>query len=169
MAIALDVVDLGGVHAAHTAVHRHGQILPRPPGQLANGLLQLLRERKVRHRLEHIVQRPHRVSLDGVLRHIGNENQLHLAVHSADTAGRLHTVQLRHLHIQKNNVIDRPVFFQNFQSIGEHRHLKQRAILPCAALHIACQLFADRCLVLDDCNADHASSASQRSSTAAIT
>ena len=68
-ALTLDIINRSSVQSAHAAVHRHSQIMPRPLGQLVHSLLQLLRERKVRHRLEYVIQRTDGVPLDGILRH----------------------------------------------------------------------------------------------------
>ena len=131
--------------------------------------MQLLREGKIRHRLQHVIQCAYGVPLDGVLGHVRDEDEQHVTVQCADAAGGLHAVEVLHLHIQKNNIVDRPIFFQNFHTVGEHRHLDLGVVLAHIALHIAHQLVADSGLILDDGDADHCSSVSQRSSTAAMT
>ena len=155
VALTLDIIDRSSVQSAHAAVHRHSQIMPCPLGQLVHSLLQLLRERKVRHRLEHVVQRTDGVPLDGILRHVRNKNQQHIAVQLADTAGSLHAVQMLHLYVKKNYVVDRAVVLKDFDAVGEHCHLKLGAILPRVALHIPRQLLPDGGLILYDCNAGH--------------
>ena len=129
------------------------------PGMAADffhSLLQLLGKRKVGHRLEHIIQRPYRIPLDGILRHIGNEDQHHIRIQRPDAPGRLHPVQMLHLHIQEHDVVHRAVIFQNIHAIGKLRHRKLCAVLPGVPLHIAHQLLTHSGLVLHHCNADHA-------------
>ena len=155
MALTLNVVDACRIQSAHAAVHRNGQIVAHTAGQLVHSLLQLLRKGKIRHGLQHIIQRPHRVPLDGILRHVGNKNQQHIAVQRADAAGGLHAVQMRHLNIKKNNVVDRTVFLKDLNAACKGRNLKRCTVLPCIALHIACQLLPDGGLVFHDRNAGH--------------
>ena len=50
------------------ALHGDRQIMPDMAADFFHSLLQLLGKRKVGHRLEHIIQRPYRIPLDGILR-----------------------------------------------------------------------------------------------------
>ena len=155
MAVTFHIVDGGGVQAAHTAVHRDCQVMPRPPGQLVDRLLQLLRKRKVRHGLEHVIQRPHRVPLDGILRHVGDEDEQHIVIQLADALGGLHAVEALHLHIQKDDVEGGTVVFQYFVAVGKAGHLKFGAVLAGVTAHIVGQLVAYRGFVLDNGNFNH--------------
>ena len=129
--------------------------MAHPPCQLVDRLLQLLRKGKIRHGLQHIIQRAHGVPLDGILRHIGDKNQQYIVIQCADAAGGFHTVKVRHLDIQKNYVVDRAVIFENFHAAAKHRDLKRRAVLPRITLHIAGQLLLHGSLVLHNGNARH--------------
>ena len=150
MAFAFDVINARGIQPPQAALHRHRQIVPGAAAQLLLHLLQLLRKRKVRHRLEDIIQRPHRIALDGILRHIGDEHEHHLRVQLPDAPGRLHTVQMLHLDIQKDQVIGRAVILQDLQSVREGLHLKRGPVLPGVPLNVSHQLLPDLRFILHD-------------------
>ena len=69
--------------------------------------------------------------------------------------GRLHPVQMLHLHVQKQDIVHRAVIIQQLYPVGELRHGKLSAILPGVPLHIALQLRPHFCLVLHQSDAYH--------------
>ena len=155
VSLAFQIIDEGRIQPPHPALHRQGQIMPCAAAQLFFGLAQLLRKRKIRHRLEHIVQRAHRVPADGILCHIRDKNDDDVLVQLPHPPGRLHAVQMLHLHVQKQNVVHRAVIIQQLHAVGELRHRELGAVLPGVPLHIALQLRPHLCLVLDQSNAYH--------------
>ena len=155
MALAFHIIDLRGVQPPQAALHRHSQIVPGAAAELFLGLLQLLRKGKIGHRLEHIVQRAHGVALDGVLGHVGDEEEHHVPVQLSDAPGRLHPVQMLHLHIQQDDVVHGAVCIQNLHPIGKFRHRKLGAVLAGIPLDVALQLFPDSRFVFHHGNADH--------------
>ena len=158
VAVTFHIIDGGGVQAAHAAVHGDGQIMPRPPCQLVDRLLQLLRKGKVRHRFQYIVQRTDLVPFDGILRHVGDEHEQYIVVQLADALGSLHAVQPLHLNIKEDHVKGRAVVLQNLIAIGEACHLKLGAVLAGVAAHIVVQLVAYGGFILDNGNFDHSGS-----------
>ena len=134
VSLAFQIIDEGRIQPPHPALHRQGQIMPCAAAQLFFGLAQLLRKRKIRHRLEHIVQRAHGVPADGVLGHIRDEDDD---------------------HVQKQDVVHRAVIIQQLHAVSELRHRELGAVLPGVPLHIALKLRPHLCLVLDQSNAYH--------------
>ena len=129
--------------------------MPHPAAQLLLHLPELLRKGKVGHRFEHIVQRTHRVPADGVLGHIRDEDDDDVLVQLPHPPGRLHPVQMLHLHVQKQDIVHRAVIIQQLHPVGKLRHSKLGAILPGVPLHIALQLRPHLCLVLHKSDAYH--------------
>ena len=87
--------------------------------------------------------------------HIRDKNDDDVLVQLPHPPGRLHPVQMLHLHVQKQNVVHRAVIIQQLHAVGEFRHRKLGAVLPGVPLHIPLKLRPHLCLVLDQSNAYH--------------
>ena len=153
--LAFQVIDACGVQSAQPALHRHSEVALCPLFQPGNSLEQLLRKGEVGHRLQHIVQRSHRVAPDGILRHVGDEDQDHLCIHLPDALCRGHAVQMFHLHIQKNNIVDRAVVVQNVHPVRKERYFKFCPVLPGIPPDILLQYPLYLRVILYDRHPDH--------------
>ena len=155
VAFAFQIIQPGAVQPPQAALHRDHEIVAGAAGQIFLGLFQLLGKCKIRHRLQHIVQRPHRVAPDGILRHIGDEDQDDVCIHLPDALCRGHAVQMLHLHIQKNNVVDGAVIVQNVHPVRKDRYLKFCPVLPGIPPDVLLQYPLHLRVILYDCHPDH--------------
>lgn len=73
----------------------------------------------VRYRFDHKVRRVDGIALYGVLDHIGYEHERHGAVDLAQLLRSGHTVEIRHLYIDKNDIVRGIVPFQKLYRIVE--------------------------------------------------
>lgn len=159
MAFAFQIIEGCHIHPAQAPFHRDGEkgLLPRP--QPGHRLLQLLRKGKVGHRLEHIIQRIHRIAPDGELGHVGDEDEQHVLVHLADAFGGGHAVHAAHLYIQQDDVINGTVVGDDLVPVIEQAQLKHPPELAFIAADIIGQLGLHLFVVLHNGNADHACAA----------
>ena len=87
MSPAFHVVQPGDIQLLDAAPGGDHDIMCLPLFDPADGPVQALAEREIADRLEYVVHRVHGVAPDGVLRHIGDENNDHLRIQLANFRG----------------------------------------------------------------------------------
>ena len=152
MTVAFYIVDCCSVQAVHSALCQKCQIECFPFLQLQLGFSNLLRKRKVRYWFQYVIQCAYLISLNGILCRVGNKDNQHFFIELANPSGCLHSVELRHLDIHQQNIINRAVVFGELYSIGKLLNLKLCLILPGITLKIIYQLAASGFIVFNDCN-----------------
>lgn len=126
---------------------------PLPPA--VQSPLDALGEGEIGDRLEHIVQRPHRVPLHGELRHVGEEDDDHLVVHLADGLGGAHAVHIGHGDIHKDDVVAGSIALGDLRPVGKGGDSKMLPALLGKTLQILCQLPAVVGVILHQRDPDH--------------
>ena len=132
------------------------QALAGPAVEIGKGLFQLEGEGKVVHGLEHEAQRLHLVAADGILGHVGDEEEQHLAVGLPDLPGGGHAVQMGHLDVQQYQVVDGTVALRQLQAVGKTADLQLLAGLTAVPAEIFLQLLGAGSIVLHNGDAKHA-------------
>ena len=120
-----------------------------------DGPLQTLGKGEVGNRLQDIVQRIHGIAADGVLGHIGDEDDHHLRIDLSDLLRGRHAVHKFHFHIHQNDVEVGFVFMNDLISVGKNGDPEGLSLLLFIALKIFPQLLRISRLILHDCNPDH--------------
>ena len=133
----------------HPAADLQGHLPAAPPLDALQGAFQLGAELVVADRLEHEIQRVDLVPADGILGHVGDEDQHDLGVKLADALGRGHTAQAGHLNIQKDDVKAGAIRLHDLGAIRERGHIQ----LATALLRVLCdkpaQFFPHGGVILD--------------------
>lgn len=132
------------------------QALAGPAVEIGKGLFQLEGEGKVVHGLEHEAKRLHLVAADGILGHVGDEEEQHLAVGLPDLPGGGHAVQMGHLDVQQYQVVDGTVALRQLQAVGKTADLQLLAGLTAVPAEIFLQLLGAGSVVFYDGDAKHA-------------
>ena len=156
-AARFQIIDLAGVQHLHSPAGQLQHDLPAaPPLHPLDGAGKPDAQLFIRHRLEHIIHRIHGITPDGVLCHVGHEHKHRLLIHCPDALRCRKAIQLRHLHIQKDDVIPAAVLLHELRTIRKGRHFGLDAllgsVLPDKLLHPVPGLF----LVFDHCDSEHA-------------
>lgn len=73
--------------------------------------------------LEHIVEGPDRIALDGKLGQRGHEQQKHRVVQLAQAPGRVHAFDVRHLDVHEDDLVIGRIGVEKGHRIGKHAHL----------------------------------------------
>ena len=102
----LNIGNLMGGQAEHSVLRGHQQAPLLPALQGGYHFVHFEGKGKVAHRLEHKVQGPHLIALDGVFGHVGDKNHDNIGIYRPNAACRRHTVQMGHLDVQQKHVID---------------------------------------------------------------
>jgi hypothetical protein len=66
--------------------------------------VQFQRKVEIFNRLYHKIKSLHFISVNGILRHIGNKNKRNLAIKFPQFSGGVKTIHMRHFNIHKSNV-----------------------------------------------------------------
>ena len=84
---------------------------------MATGALHLQRKVEVGDRLDHKVERAHLVPLDGVLGHVGDEDERGVAVDGAQPLRRLEPVHMRHFDIHQDDIAAARILADKFKPV----------------------------------------------------
>ena len=150
-----NVVDAVNFQPDGAALHRHGKtcvilflhVLQRPAQALGKG--------KIIQWLENIVQRVHRIALNGILGQVRDEHDDHLRVLLPDIARCRHAVHKGHFHVHQNQVEFRPIALHQVLAVVVVGDLERPARLPAVVADELLQLSKALWVVLGDGDADH--------------
>ncbi len=82
------------------------------------------REIVIRHRFYDKIERPHRIAVERVPRHIGHEDYRDVAVALAQLLRRVHTARSRHIYVKEHRVVARRIRREKIVPGREHRHFR---------------------------------------------
>ena len=160
MAHDLNVDDFCGVDVAQALPRLDGDARPLLARGRIHGAAELEREGGVAHRLHDEVDGAHLIAFDGVLGHVGHEDDLGGDACLAQHARRIHAIDLVHLDVEQDDVLG---------GAGGEELLPVRiagsddllAPLIGEALDHASKLAAHPSLIIDDRDPQHAPSSSR--------
>ena len=117
MILYLHITDLCNIQFLFAAFQRYGDkffflyfySVKRSP--------HTFRKRKIRNRLQHVVQSIYLISLNCILRHICYKYNDDILVQFADFFGGFHSVQKSHLNIHENKIVIRRIIRHDIFSV----------------------------------------------------
>lgn len=155
MSPAFHVVQPGDIQLLDAAPCGDHDIVRFPLFDPADGPVQALAEREIADRLEYVVHRVHGVAPDGVLCHIGDENNDHLRIQLANFRGGGHSVDKRHLYIKQDKVELGTVILQQAVAVRIGGDLQLRPTLLPVTLQKELELLRIDGVILRDGDPEH--------------
>ena len=154
----LDVVDPGGIQPVGAVLGVQQQRHTLLGQKAAARLGQRGRQPVIAHRFQDEVHGIHRVTLDGKLGHVGDENQHQVPVFLPQLTGHRHAVEPRHLDVQQHNVKNAGVLAQKRSRVPELGNLEALAVFPLKPVQQFFQQGTLFLLVVHHRNVKHAAS-----------
>ena len=155
VAAAFNPWDGGNRHTAGTGFRCDYHIFFLTSTHALHRLAETLGEGEIRNRFEHIVERVHTISSDGVLRHVGDEHDDHVAIDIAYVFGCGHAVHRFHFDIHEDDVVHAgPVVIHNIFSVGVYGDVEPFPHFSAVSPQIVLQFAGILRFVLDDGNVD---------------
>lgn len=97
------------------------------------GFFQLQGKFLIGNWLDEVVDGIHRVALESVLGHIGDEHEHHIVPHLPDATGSVHPIEPGHIDVQNHQVELGPVTGQEVLRVGVKRRFPLPAVVPLIA------------------------------------
>ena len=156
VAAHLDVEDVRGVHAHEAVPGLKGDQVAAAGAHGLEHPFELEGKDRVLHRLDDEVEGADLVAADGVLRHVGHENDLRADAAAAQLVGGVHAVHLGHLYVQKDDVMAAGGSrVQELRAVRVLADADALGLLRAEAPDHLPQLGADVLLVVNDGNVKH--------------